>query len=147
MSLEDDISLLRNVELFSDFEAEHLRLIAFGSQKMSFSEGHELFREGQSTDGGYVVVSGSIDLLSFQGEKSELLSKFQAGSLLGEMALISINKRIGTAVVSSDCELIKISRIMMHRILNEYPELAVSLQRKISQSVLSFTKDLEKIRL
>jgi len=147
MSLEDDISLLRNVELFSDFEAEHLRLIAFGSQMMSFSKGHELFREGQSTDGGYVIVSGSIDLLSFQDGQSKLLSTFKVGSLLGEMALISINKRIGTAVVSSDCELMKISRVMMHRILNEYPELAVSLQRKISQSVLRFTKDLEKIRI
>ncbi len=147
MSLEDDISLLSKIELFSDFDAEHLRLIAFGSQRMSFSKGHELFREGQSTDGGYVVVSGSVDLLSFQDGQSKLLSTFKAGSLLGEIALISINKRVGTAVVSSDCELMKISRVMMHRILNEYPELAVSLQNKISQSILKFTKDLEKIRI
>lgn len=147
MSLEDDISLLRNVELFSDFDTEHLRLIAFGSQHMSFSKGHELFREGQSTDGGYLVFSGSIDLLSFEDGQSKLLSTFQKGSLLGEMALISINKRIGTAVVSKDCELMKISRVTVHKILSEYPELAVSLQGKISQSILKFTKDLEKIRI
>lgn len=147
MSLEDDISLLENVEMFSDFEAEHLRLIAFGSQKMSFSKGHELFRQGQSTDGGYVVISGSVDLLSFQDGQPKLLSTFKKGSLMGEMALVSMNKRIGTAVVSEDCELMKISRVMMHRILDEYPELAVSLQGKISQSILQFTKDLEKIRI
>lgn len=147
MSLQDDIDLLRKVDLFSDFDDEHLRLIAFGSQRLSFSDGHELFREGQSTDGGFVVVSGSIELLSFQDGQVKLLSTFKAGSLLGEMALISINKRIGTAVVNADCELMKISRVMMHRILNEYPELAASLQRKISQSVLQFTKDLEKIRI
>jgi len=131
MSLQDDIDLLRNVDLFSDFDDEHLRLIAFGSQRLSFSHGHELFREGQSTDGGFIVVSGSIDLLSFQDGQAKLLSTFKAGSLLGEMALISINKRIGTAVVNADCELMKISRVMMHRILNEYPELAASLQRKV----------------
>jgi len=147
MSLQDDINLLSKVDLFADFNDEHLRLIAFGSQRMSFSKGHELFREGQSTDGGYVVVSGSIDLLSFQDGQAKLLSTFSTGSLLGEMALISINKRIGTAVVSADCEVMKISRAMMHRILNEYPELAVSLQRRISQSILRFTKDLEKIRI
>lgn len=147
MSLEDDISLLRNVELFSDFEAEHLRLIAFGSQRMSFSKGYELFREGQSTDGGYVVISGSVDLLSFSDGQPRLLSTFKVGSLLGEMALISVNKRVGTAIVSQDCEVMKITRLMMHKILNEYPELAVSLQGKISQSILRFTKDLEKVRL
>ncbi len=147
MSLEDDIYLLSQVQMFSDFQAEHLRLIAFGSQKMSFSNGHELFREGQPTDGGYVIVSGSIELLSFQEGNTKSLGIFTAGSLLGEMALISVNNRIGTAFVLEDCELLKISRIMMLRILNEYPELAVALQKRISASVVSFTKNLEKIQI
>ncbi len=147
MSLEDDINLLSKVQMFSEFEAEHLRLLAFGSQKMSFSRGHELFREGQHTDGGYVVVSGSVELLSFQEGNSKTLATFSVGSLIGEIALISVNKRIGTAIVSEDCELIKITRTTMHRILNEYPQLAAALHKRISDSVLNFTKDLEKIRI
>lgn len=146
MSLENDINLLRQVQMFSDFHDEHLRLIAFGSQKISHVQGYELFREGQATDGGYVVVSGQIELLSFQNENVTSLGLFGPGSLLGEIALISMNKRVGTAIVRQDCEVLKISRIVMHRILNEYPELAVSLQRKISASIISFTKDLEKVR-
>ncbi len=147
MSLADDINLLRQVKMFDDFETEHLRLIAFGSQKMSFSKGHELFQEGQSTDGGYVIISGSIDLFSVQGGEAVHLANFEAGSLLGEMALISINKRVGTAIVKEDCELMKISRVMMRRILNEYPDLAAVLQRKIAASIMDFTKELDKIRI
>ena len=133
--------------MFSDFGVEHLRLIAFGSQKLSYERGYELYHKDQPTDGGYVVISGSIELLSFEGDKSKTLDVFKAGSLLGEMALISNNKRIGTAVVREDCELMKISRIMMHRILNEYPELAVAIKRKISASVVSFARELDKIKL
>lgn len=147
MSLEDDIQLLRSVEMFIDFDDEHLRLIAFGSQKVKFSKGYELYHEGQATDGGYVVISGKLDLVSYQDGNEKLLSSFQRGSLLGEMALISMNKRIGSAVVREDCELIKISRITMHRVLTEYPELAVALQQRITNSVLRFTKDLEKVRI
>lgn len=147
MSLEDDINILSKVQMFADFDAEHLRLLAFGSQKMSFNKGHELFREGQHTDGGYVVVSGSVELLAFQENGSKSLGVFTKGSLLGEMALISVNQRVGTAIVKEDCELIKITRSTMHRILNEYPQLAVALQQKISNSILKFTKDLEKIRI
>ena len=147
MSLADDINLLRQIEMFSDFDTEHLRLIAFGSQKMSFSKGHELFQEGQSTDGGYVIISGSIDLLTVQAGEAKHLATFETGGLLGEMALITINKRVGTAIVKEDCELMKISRVMMRRILNEYPDLAAKLQRKISESIMRFTKELDKVRI
>ena len=147
MSLADDINLLRQIEMFNDFDTEHLRLIAFGSQKMSFSKGHELFQEGQSTDGGYVIISGTIDLLTVHGGEAKHLATFESGSLLGEMALITINKRVGTAIVKEDCELMKISRVMMRRILNEYPDLAAKLQSKISESIMNFTKELDKVRI
>jgi len=147
MSLEQDIQLLRTVKMFVDFNDEHLRLIAFGSQKMNFSQGYELYHDGQATDGGYVVISGSLDLVSYKDGNEVLLATYKRGSLLGEMALISMNKRIGTALVREDCELMKISRITMHRILNEYPELAVALQRRISHAVLDFTRELEKVRI
>lgn len=147
MSLEDDIHLLRKVQLLSDFGTEHLRLISFGSQKLSFNNGHELFRQGQQTDCGYVILSGSVELFSFEKEGAKLLQTFRAGSLLGEMALISSNKRIGTAIVKDNCELMKISRETMHRILNEYPELAVALQARISKSVLDFTREIDKVHI
>lgn len=147
MSLEDDINLLQKVQLLSDFNAEHLRLLAFGSQKLSFVSGYELFRDAQATDSGYVVLSGSVDLFSFKEKEKTLFANFKVGSLLGEMALISINKRVGTAIVKDDCELMKISRVTMHRVLNEYPELAVALQSRISQSILEFTKEVEKVKL
>lgn len=147
MSLEDDIILLSKVQLFSDFDDEHLRLIAFGSQKMSFAKDYELFREGQPTDGGYVIISGSIELLSFEKDTAHTLGVFKSGSLLGEIALISMNKRVGTAIVREDCELMKISRTTMHRILNEYPGLAVNLKKKISESILNLSRDLGKVRI
>lgn len=147
MSLEEDIQLLSQVKMLSDFEAEHLRLLSFGSQKMSFSKGHELFREGQHTDGGYAVISGKVELISYDGNDRKSLGIFSSGSLIGEIALISVNQRIGTAVVLEDCELMKITRSTMHRILNEYPHLAAALHNNIAASIISFTKDLEKIRI
>lgn len=147
MSLQDDISLLRNVQMFVDFDDEHLRLISFGSQKMHLKKGHELYRDRQRSDAGYVVFSGSVDLFSFVDGEEKLLGNFKTGSLMGEISLISPNQRSGTAIVKEDCELMKISRIVMHRVLNEYPELAAALQRRISASVLKFTKDLDKVRL
>ena len=145
MSLEDDIYLLQQIEMFSDFEPEHLRLIAFGSQKISIPRDQELFHHGDPTDGGYVVISGRIDLVIYKNETQKPLATFQRGSLIGEMALISRNERVGSAIACEDSELMKISRIMMHRILDEYPELAVRLHQRISASVRDFTQQLERV--
>lgn len=147
MSLEEDIQLLRNVSLFGDFDDEHLRLIAFGSQKMTFSKDHELYRQGQSTTCGFVIVSGRVELVSHHKGIAKTVGIYGPGSLLGEIALISRNERLATAIVRTDCEVMKITRTVMHRILNEYPELAVLLHNKISQSVSQFTEKLKTVRL
>ena len=47
MALEDDISALQQIELLSAFGRDQLRLIAFGSHKLTFSSGYNLFQEGE----------------------------------------------------------------------------------------------------
>lgn len=147
MSLEDDISLLRQVEFFSDFGDEHLRLIAFGSQKIYLSQNQELYRDGDRADSGYIIISGNVELLTFKNGDQQLVGKFGSGSLLGELSLLTVRIRTGTAIACEDCELIKISRTVMHRVITEYPELAVSLRRRISASVLEFSKNVQKVRI
>jgi CRP-like cAMP-binding protein len=147
MSLEDDISLLRQVEFFSDFGDEHLRLIAFGSQKIYLSQNQELYRDGDRADSGYIIISGKVELFTFKNGDQKSVGKFGSGSLLGELSLLTVRTRTGTAIANEDCELIKISRTVMHRVLTEYPELAVSLRRRISASVLEFSKNVQKVRI
>lgn len=147
MSLETDIELLRKVALFSDFDVEHLRLLAFGSQKLHYSSGHELYHNGQRAKTGYVIMSGSIDLILYKNGQEDKRTTFGVGSLLGEMSLLAVTQRNATAVVREDCEVMKISRILMHRVLSEYPELAVALKRRISASVLEFANSVQKVRI
>ena len=145
ISLEDDIQLLRSIELFSDFDEEQLRLLAFGSQKLTFPKGTNVFHDGQSTDGGYLIVSGLIELIYAAHGSERAIGRFGPGDLIGEMAILTRNKRVGSAIVVEDCDLIKISRSTMHRILDEYPQLAARLHQRISESVARFTESLGNV--
>ncbi len=145
MSLEDDIAVMKMIDLFSDFNYEHLRLLAFGGQKLSFDDGFEVFHEGQVTDGGYVIMSGQVDLVAHRGVEQVLLGSFQMGSLIGEAALIAENKRSGTALCVGHTTMIKIPRTVMLRVLTEYPELAVSIHKKLSGSLNNLVKELGRI--
>ena len=62
MSLEDDIRILSGVTLFEDLSSEQLRLLAFGAERISLAKGRELYREGQSAECGFIIISGAVDL-------------------------------------------------------------------------------------
>ncbi len=144
MSLDADIRLLGKVRLFAGFGPDHLRLLAFGAEARTLGVGTRLYRQGSLSDGGYVIVRGNIELMS--GLNDTLISSHGPGSLIGEMALISETMNAASAVATENTEILKISRALFHRMLNEYPELAVLLQKRIAEEAAEFTSKLEVIR-
>ena len=144
MSLDSDIKLLSRVRLFEGFEPDHLRLLAFGAEARTLAEGTRLYRQGSLADGGYVIVRGNVDLVS--GLNDSIVTSHGQASLIGEMALISEIHHAATAVATENTEVLKITRPLFRRMLTEYPQLAVILQKRIADSVEEFTKKLEVIR-
>jgi len=145
MTLEQDIELLSRVELLGRFNVEQLRLLAFGAQKRNLASGEILYRQGARTDCGYVVISGQIDITVNSGEQDTVLDTFGPGSLVGELALITETTRIVTALAREDTRLLRISRTIFRRVLEEFPELAIELHQRISKSVNDFVGQLERV--
>jgi CRP-like cAMP-binding protein len=144
MSLDSDIRLLSRVRLFEGFEPDHLRLLAFGAEARTLAEGTRLYRQNSLSDGGYVIVRGNVDLVS--GLNDGIISSYGAGSLIGEMALIADIRHAASAIATENTEVLKITRPLFRRMLNEYPQLAVLLRQRITDSVTDFTEKLDVIR-
>ncbi|MGO1162387.1 cyclic nucleotide-binding domain-containing protein [Brucella pseudogrignonensis] len=145
MALDDDIRILSLVSLFESFSPEQLRLLAFGAERLVLRAGRELFREGQSADCGYIVVSGNISLFHDTDEGRVTIRPVGPGAMLGEMALIAQTSRMTGALAEEETEVIRISRSVFRRILEEYPEAAASLHAHISRNLLQLIADIEKI--
>ncbi|ANG98018.1 MULTISPECIES: cyclic nucleotide-binding domain-containing protein [Brucella] len=145
MALDDDIRILGSVGLFESFTPEQLRLLAFGAERLVLRAGRELFREGQSADCGYIVVSGNITLFHDADEGRIAIRPVGPGAMLGEMALIAQTTRLTGALAEEETEVIRISRAIFRRILEEYPEAAASLHAHISKNLLQLIADIEKV--
>lgn len=125
MALTDDIKLLAQVPLFQGFSDDQLRLIAFGAEKRKIAEGQALFREHSPAECAFVVSRGGFDLWS--GDKSGKASVQASagnGTLLSELALFTLCERKFTAIATEDSEVIRITRILFHRMVEEFPEVA-----------------------
>jgi CRP-like cAMP-binding protein len=145
MALESDILFLSKVPLFAGFSADHLRLLAFGSENMKFSSGRTIFREGDAADCAYVVIAGTVRLSQIKRGQPVAIREISSGAALGELALLAQTNRAVTAQTVGDVETIRIGRSLVRRILEEYPELAAGMYREISTGLRSMIRDITNL--
>ncbi|SKA27891.1 cyclic nucleotide-binding domain-containing protein [Consotaella salsifontis] len=142
MSLESDIAILQGAALFESLTIDQLRLLAFGAEHRRLRPGETLFREEARSDAAFVIALGEVSLYRRRGGNLVHVGRFGPGTLLGELALITENRRPATAITESDCDLIRIPRALFLRMLQEYPEIALRLHDQIKDDLLDMTRRL-----
>lgn len=141
MALDDDIANLRRIPLLEDFETEALRLLTFSAETKLLRAGDLLFRRGEPSDGGFILMNGSIALeKSDDGRPAEKI--LRPLTLIGETALIAETIRPVSAIAREPSTVLKITRALFHRILEEYPSTALRVRRRLAARLEQLAKDL-----
>jgi CRP-like cAMP-binding protein len=143
MALDDDIRILSGVSLFEGFTREQLRLLAFGAESLRLSAGKGLFEEGAEADSAYVVVRGGVVLYRERDGERAIVGYAKPGVMLGELALIAETRRLTSARAEVETDLLRLSRKLFRRILEEYPELAVMLHERILEELQAMIHRIE----
>ena len=137
MALDDDIRILSGVRLFEGFTREQLRLMAFGAETISLAAGRKLYSEGAPADCAFVVAAGKVALYRQENARREVISVHGPGAILGELALIAETERLTSAMAQTEVKVIRLSRSMFHRILEEFPDAAIILRRRVAEDLQS----------
>ena len=145
MALDDDVRILSGVGLFEGFTSEQLRLLAFGAETTSLPAERKLYREDDEADSAYVVVSGSILLYREVDGRKLPVGQAGPGAILGELALIADTRRLTSASAATDSMVLRLNRKMFRRILEEYPDVAVILHRRITDQLQALLRSIEEL--
>jgi CRP-like cAMP-binding protein len=145
MALDDDVAKLTQNPTLAQLEEGALRLIAFSAESRALRAGDILFRRDEPSNGGYVLLSGSV-ALDASDDGSAAARIIRPPALIGELALVTNTIRPATAIVREPSTILRISRQLFHRVLNEFPESANRLRRKFEANLLKFTGELEAVR-
>lgn len=141
MSLDDTIALLSGVSLFELIERDALRLMAFAAETRRLRANEFLFREGERSDGGYVVTSGEL-VISKAG--SEAVTIADRGALVGRTSLFLRTKRPASAMARERSEVLRISPTMMKRMLEEFPASALAIRDALADDLAELSADLQR---
>ena len=129
--LNDEIALMAALPFFADFERDALRLIAFSADTRIVRAGDVLFRRGEPADSAFLMLSGTV-ALDAADDGAPTKAVFGRGTMLGQTALIAETQRPATAVMREPGAILKITRTLMLRVLDTYPELALNLRQRIA---------------
>ena len=130
--LTEELALLEALPAFELFEREALQIIAFSSDVRQMRAGDTVFKMGQISDCGYLILSGAITLDDGTPLKGKNAAIFDRGHLLGAQALFAPTERPATAIVREDCQVMRISRSLVFRVLETFPETARRLRDRVA---------------
>jgi F420-non-reducing hydrogenase small subunit len=108
-----------------------------------YRKGDTIFREGDHGDKMFVIVHGEVDIYSEAAEQKILLNRLEPGDFFGEMALVTGNSRMATAVAVEDTYLIEIDNEQLNASLSEKPEIALFIVQVLIARLRSNTIAIE----
>jgi CRP-like cAMP-binding protein len=145
MGLEEDIGKLSANPTFAVIEPEALRLIAFSADTLALHAGDVLFRRDEMSNGGFVVLTGSIALdASDHGAATARIVR--PPGLIGDLALVTQTRRPATAIAREPSTVLRISRQLFHRVLQEFPGSAERLRQSLTGRLGQFIGELGPVR-
>lgn len=107
-----------------------------------FNPGQEIFKNGETVDSVYYLVSGTI-----QEERNDSVKTRSAGSFFGDLDfMIDANHR-SAATAISECKVIKIPGDNFSELLDKNPKAAVKAMSKLSRYTAKFYGRNETILL
>jgi CRP-like cAMP-binding protein len=135
MSLNEEVELLRSIPLFAKLELSKLKLLAFTSERLTFAEGQNLFRQGDMGDAAYVIIDGSADIVIESPTGPLVVAQVGKNAFIGEIAILCDVPRTATVTATKRLETLKISKDLFFRLVREFPEMAVEIMRELARRV------------
>jgi CRP-like cAMP-binding protein len=145
MGVDDEIGKIARNPTLAALEPEALRLIAFAAETKSYRAGDILFRRDEISNGGVVVLTGSV-AVDPSGLGAATARIVRPPALIGETALLLQTRRPATAIAREPTNVMLISRQLFLRVLAEFPGSAEKLRQAMGTRLRQFTRELAAVR-
>ncbi|MDP6019742.1 MAG: HlyD family type I secretion periplasmic adaptor subunit [Alphaproteobacteria bacterium] len=115
------------------------------SDDRTLTGGEYLFREGESADYGYVVKTGTIEIVKSGIDGEMILAELEAGSLFGEMALIDGNPRSAGARAKVDSSVNEIRSDTFDEYIRNNTDAALRLMKTLAGQLRTANNELAHV--
>ncbi|WP_373495934.1 patatin-like phospholipase family protein [Aquiflexum sp.] len=115
--------------LFGEMEESSLRQIFEAGKKIKLEAGEYLFKQGDSQNELYVVLSGRLRAINESKSGTVILGDIAEGEPVGEIALFTNEPRMAAVLAIRKSIVLEISKAEYHNAVAKNPEFASALTR------------------
>lgn len=138
MTAEDAIGLADALPLLAWVEPETRRLVEASFERLWFSFGDEIVREGDAADALYVVRAGTARALTTAEDGREVsLAHMRPGESFGELGLVEGGKRTATVRAGGDVEVMRLHGSVVRALAESRPDVRQALERSARRRELN----------
>lgn len=123
-------------EYFEEMDEETFDYIESLFEWVHIDRGEVLFRKGDIGDSLYILINGLLHVVDEHTGKTgedtpepRMLGAIHKGKIVGEMALLSDEKRTASIYAARDSDLVKLSRGAFESISDKYPQVMIAITR------------------
>ena len=132
--MEGAIEALRSNATLCELSESALQAMAQKMERLQVGRGSVVFSYQDEGDALYLLVNGRVKVHLHDADGRELiLADLGAGAIFGEMSVLDDCPRSATVTASETCILATLSRSLMMEVIQEHPEIAMSLLQMLSR--------------
>ncbi len=132
--MKEAVEFLRNAPIFEELEDRDFARISACGVRKTYMKGDVILREEESGSALFVIIQGEVKVVRIDEDGREvILSILGPSDIFGEMALLDGETRSASVVALETAELFTLHRKDFLALLNEYPSIAVSLLKHLTQ--------------
>ncbi len=146
LDLVQETDLLRKIPMFAKLNASKLKLLAFTSELVVYKQDEVIFSSGDQADCAYVIMEGSVDVVTETDTGTLVALTLEQNQLFGELALLNDAPRSATLKASGQVTVMKITEEMFHKLLCENSDLALDVMRQLSDKLAKSHHQVEDLQ-
>ncbi|XP_035824813.1 patatin-like phospholipase domain-containing protein 7 [Aplysia californica] len=125
-----------------------VRQIDFALDWQMLEAGKALFRQGDSSESIFIVLTGRLrSVITTLGGKKELVNEFGRGELVGIVEVLTQHERATTVLAIRDTELTKIPSELLNLIKLRYPQVVARLIHLLGTRILGTLQQKNSMNL
>ena len=130
----DNGDFLKSVPIFSDLDTDRLKQISLLGSRKFYKKDSTILHENETGSALFVIISGKVKVSRESDDGKEvILSILNESDFFGEMAILDgLNRSAGVTAIE-ETELFLIQRTDFLNLLQDHPEISVSLLQELTR--------------